>query len=358
MEQAPATDGQVGDGTGAGTPDWAGFSVAWRRGFAEILAIRLVRGQADPRERLGRRPATLLRWLGLAYGPVLISLALPLGAAPGRRAALLILLGSINAGMFAAAALAWRYALTRASTIDDLLRPCPDREAVPGIIHRAVEQRWQVAVATLVALLPWVVPILAATPPWSEPASFVLVVNLTWTMFLLGNVSYWLVVPPVMVLRIRSWQTLAIRWNDPARTPGVRTFSEGYAYAALFLALAALAVTLPGALGTPLFGPYLPFLYALLIALSAWVGVVTQAAIYGLVRRYRLRLLDELARGSDFVVPENRTGEIANRIGPDTSGALAVYGSIASAPGLPYGTALVVQYVAALVGSFAGLLLQ
>lgn len=177
-----------------------GFSAAWQRGFEEIFAIWLVRGRADHRQRLGRRPATLARWLGLAYWPPLVSLILPLGAEPGRRAVLLLLLGTINAGMFAAGALAWRYALTRANTIDDLLRPCPNRESVPNIIHRAVSLRWQATLPALFALMPWMSSPVTGAPLWSEGASIVLGINLTWTMALLGNVSYWLIVPPLLVI--------------------------------------------------------------------------------------------------------------------------------------------------------------
>jgi sterol 24-C-methyltransferase len=59
-------------------------------------------------------------------------------------------------------------------------------------------------------------------------------------------------------------------------TPGIRTLSEGYAYPALFLALGALAVTLPGLLGnTPLLGDLQPYLYGWLLILSLWVAVTT-----------------------------------------------------------------------------------
>lgn len=354
MEETSAAS----EAAAAGHDEWAGFSAAWQRGFQEVIAIRLVRGRADPRESLGRRPATLARWLALGYGPVLPSLVLPLGDEPTERAALLLLLGTINAGMFAAAALAWRYALDRAHTIDDLLRPCPERDVVPGIIHRAVSRRWQVALPTLFALLPWVVPLLAGTPAWSGWAPVVLAANLTWTMFLLGNVSYWLIIPPLLVIKMRAWRTVALRWNDPARTPGIRTFSEGYAYSALFLALGALAVTVPSLLGAPLFGPYVPYLYALLFGLSLWVGVITQAAIYSMVRRFRLSLLDELASTGDFVLTENRAAEVRERTGANFPNTLAVYGSVVGAPSLPYGTVFLIQYVAALSGSAAGLLLQ
>jgi hypothetical protein len=354
VEQAPTFD----EPASTEQEGWTGFSAAWARGCREIFAIRLVRGRADPRLRVRGRPGTLIRWLGLSYGPCLLSLPLPLGAEAGRRAGLLLLLGTINAGMFAAASLAWGYVLRRADTVDELLGPCPRRDNVAALIQRAIDRRRQAALPAALGLLPWVVASFTNPSGLSDVAELGLMVNVTWTLFLFGNVGYWLIVPPLVVIRIRSWTSLAMRWNDPARTPGIRTLSEGYAYSALFLALAALAVTIPGLSGVPLFDPYLPYLYATLLGLSLWVGVVTQVVIYAMVRRFRLALLDRLAFDDGLVLTEDRASEVTNRNVPALSDTLTIYGSIAGAPGLPYGTALVVQYVAALVGSIVGFLLQ
>lgn len=110
----------------------------------------------------------------------------------------------------------------------------------------------------------------------------------------------------------------------------------------------------------PLFGGYLPYLYAWLLLLSLWIGVITQLRIYTIVRHFRLHLLDELASGNDFLLRKDQAPEVARQIRerPDLGTTLSVYGSIATASGLPYGTALVVQYAAALVGSLVGFLLQ
>lgn len=356
MTDAPLTDNTA---TAVTEPAaWAGFSKAWERGFREIIAIRLVRGRVEPQVRMRKRPAAVARWLGFAYGPTLIGLVLPLGADPAQRSILLLLLGTINAGMCAAATLAWRNGLTKATMIDRLLHASPHRDTVPAIVHRGLDLRWQVVPPVAFALLPWVIALANGSFTRPTMATLALVTNLSWTLFLLGNVTYWLAVPPWLVVRMRSWSTLSLRWNDPARTPGLRALSEGYGYAGLFLALGAGVVTLPGMLGIPVFGPYLPFIYALLLALSGWVGVATQAFIYAIVRRFRLRLLDELAKSESFYLTENRSAEIVTSTNRDLSDTLAVYGAVAGAAGLPYGTALVVQYCAAVVGSITGVLLQ
>jgi hypothetical protein len=177
---------------------------------------------------------------------------------------------------------------------------------------------------------------------------------------LLANVSYWLVVPPLLVIRLRSSRELRLRWNDPAHTSGIRTLSEGYAFPAVFLALAAFAVTLPGALDHPLFGSFLPYLYIWLLVLSLWVGIATQLSLYAIVRRYRIRVLDSLASAGGLLLAENQAATLPTLIeGNDQlASTLSVYASVAASEGLPYGTALVVQYVAAVVGSVVGFLLQ
>jgi hypothetical protein len=167
-------------------------------------------------------------------------------------------------------------------------------------------------------------------------------------------------VPPVLVIRLHGSRELRLRWNDPARTSGIRTLSEGYAFPAVFLALAAFAVTVPGVLDHPLFGPFLPYLYIWLLILSLWVGVATQLSLYAIVRRYRIRVLDTLAATRSLLLAEDQSASLSALVQNDDqlSSMLSIYSSVAAAPGLPYGTALVVQYVAAIIGSVVGFLLQ
>jgi hypothetical protein len=259
--------------------------------------------------------------------------------------------------MFAAAAMAWAFPLRRLDTIDDVIRSSADRDRIVAPVRKGYGF-WQ----TTLPLGSAAVPIaLLATAGDFTARNIAMTANYAWTMFFLGNVSYWLIVPPLMVIRMRKCSDLALRWNDPARTPGIRTLSEGYAYPALFLALGALAVTLPGLLGNaPLLGTYQPYLYGILLALSLWVGALTQLVIFVIIRRYRLRLLDTLAGAESYRLSEGHVAEIFERVRITEAApiTLAAYNSIAGAPGLPYGTSLIVQYAAALVGSLVGFLLQ
>lgn len=343
------------------------MTAVWTRGYREIYAIRIIRRGAPADVRVSKSRRHFTRWLALSFGPAVLSIALivPLGGTDDYNKArllfLIALLGVINGGMFAAAILAWRYGLDRAHTVDDLLRPCRRRDHVVSVIDWSIDVQRQSVAPLAFALTPWIVVLIHdGTHVWTRFPFFILLLNTTWSMATLGNVSYWLVMPPIMVMRLRACTDILLRWHDPARTAGIRTFSEGYAYPAFFLALGAFGVTFPGLIDHPIFGAYLPYIYGLLIALSLWIGVLAQVNIYLVVRQFRLRLLDGLAPDDLFALSALKPSKILGTIGeiPQLELSLSAYSSIASSPSLPFGTGTVVQYVAALVGSLAGFLLQ
>jgi hypothetical protein len=274
---------------------------------------------------------------------------------------LLVELGGINAGAFAAAALAWRFGLNRAGAVDDMLWACPRRDWVVGAVGRAVGHCRQAPLPLAFGVFPWIGAGVQGEFATHDVLPLVLVLaNISWTLMLVANDCYWLIVPPVIAIRMMRCPELKLRWNDPARTPGIRILSEGYVFPAFFLALAALAVTAPRLAHYPLFGGYLPYLYVSLLLLSLWVGLVPQVCIYSVIRRFKLTLLDELMPAAEVVVVGSRAQEAVNYL-QDAAGLkekLAVYDTIAAAPGLPFGTATIVQYMTAIIGSLIGFLLQ
>jgi hypothetical protein len=356
---------RVAEGEPANRDQWTGFSDVWSRGFKEIYAIRLVRGRLSPGDSVTRHPSSLLRWIGLSYGPAVLTLVVAAGShawwAQPKKTGLVLLLGTVNAGAFAAAALAWGYALKRSATIDDLLRPCQKRDWVVSVTNRAIDHDRQVVLPFLFSILPWLIAGISGSYSHSRLFPLILILlNLTWTMALIGNTSYWLLVPPIMALRLRQCDDIELRWNDPAHTEGIRTFSEGYAFSASFLALATLAVTIPGLIDRPLFGSYLLYLYCWLLLLSLWIGIVTQLFIYLIIRHFKYEILDALATGRDYNLSEHQSAEILAlmKTRPDLNDRLTIYNVVAAASSLPFGTALITQYVVAIVGSIVSVLLQ
>lgn len=322
-----------------------------------------MRGTRDPYQPAFRSPWVLLRWILLSFGLPGLALAGPLlpprfaWAVDAADVQLLLLLGFVNAGMFAAATQAWRFPLKRLTTGDDLVRESASRERFAAVAGKSYGLK-QVILPIAGAVTPVVVMFQSGTV---TAHALAITANIAWTGFFFGNVSYWLIVPPFLVIKIRSSTDLTLRWNDPARTPGLRTLSEGYAFPAVFLALAAFAVTLPGLLrNQPLLGDYQPLLYGVILGLSLWVGVLPQLVIFRIVRRFRLRILDTLAGSESYRLSEQRAADIFARA-RDTEHApitLSAYNSIAGAPSLPFATSLIVQYFAAVIGSFIGFLLQ
>ena len=353
---------------GAAADNWAGFSEVWQVGFERIYTIRLTRSRlrADTsNESFTRRPVNILRWLGLSYGPAFVTSGILLSDSSWwsqpQRAVLPFVLGTINAGAFASAALAWGYALKRAHTVDDLLRPCRTRDRVVGVIGRAVDHKRQAPLPLLLALLPWLISAVAGDYAKPGALAFVLLlINISWTLALTANDTYWLLVPPLIAIRIRACRDIRLRWNDPAYTEGIRTLSEGFAFPAIFLALGALAVTIPSLTHHAIFGAYLPYLFAWLLIASLWNGVLTQLCLYSVIRRFKLRVLDEIAAESSLLLPLDRATELRRHLGAKTQLAdrLSVYSMVSSAPALPLGTGTIVQYVAALMGSVVGFILQ
>jgi hypothetical protein len=345
--------------------EWCGFSDTWIDTFSKIFIIRMIWRRVSIKARVHRNPAMFMRWIGLSFGPALVSIPLA-EAIDGRlwpfsirQSALFALLAIINGGMFAAPFLAWRYAATKAGTIDELLRPCRERERITSLIGRAAAPRRQAFMPVLLGILPAVITLLHGRAITWTAASLTLLLNTTWSMAVLGNVAYWLLVPPLLASRMRKCNDLALRWNDPAHTPGIRTLSLGFAYSACYLALGALAVTAPGIFHYPIFDPYTSYLYALLAGLSAWVGVYTHINIYFIVQGFKLRILDDLATQDKFVVTPDRSSEILEKLeNKPVTAAISMYDKIATAPAMPYGTGVVVPYLSAIAGSVVAFLLQ
>jgi hypothetical protein len=271
---------------------------------------------------------------------------------------LIVVLVFINAGAFAAAALAWNYAAKRAYTVDELLRTSSWKDAAVDPLFWGLSTRRQLALPAIFAAIPIVAAITEAMSKEGIPLSLFAIRGMeSYTLAIVGSDVWWLLIPPIVILRLRSASDLNLRWHDPARTPGIRTFAEGYGFSSIFVALAAAAVTIPGLLHHQIFGSATIWLYAALMLVSLWIGVATQLQIYLIVRRARLHWMDafEVARPSlrpsVWRRPDSGiTGHAAD--------SLSVYASIAASSNLPYGSAIIVQYFTAVLGSVVGLLLQ
>jgi hypothetical protein len=326
-------------------------------GHEKIFVLRLT---ASVDRRL---PRTWIPWLALSGWPLVIEFVG--GLLPGQHIVLtedehllLIVLAVLNAGALAGAGLAWRFATRRAHAVDRLVALSGARDRAVAPFYAAFRTRYQAVLPLGLGLLPIIWSVESAVSTGSRgSAEWLILASISWTLMLVGNDIWWLLVPPLFIMRLRDCDDLDLRWHDPARTPGIRTLAEGYGFAASFLVLAAFGATLPALLGRPLFGGAVPYIYYALIGLSLWVGVGTQMVIYYIVRRARLVSLDSLEVDSplprsSLIVPGN------HEMPALLADKLSAYTTLMSATNLPYGSATVVQYLAALVGSLAGFVLQ
>lgn len=343
--------------------EWCGFSAAFERGRREVLILRLLRSERLGSRTSRRRPRTWIPWLALSYWPLAcaaVATMLPAGwsiAFSSGNWLVLVTLGSLNAGCFAAASLAWDFATRRARTVDALIATSDVRDDAVSPISTGLKIHYQAVLPTCLGIVPVIVMIRRVVAVGGQSGSqWILAGAAVWTLVLVANDVWWLLVPPLIVWRLCGGDRLDLRWHDPARTPGIRTLAEGYGYAASFLVLAAFCVTVPNLTGNFLLGSWVPTVWTVLIALSCWTGIGSQIAIFYLVRRERLRSLDELAVGRSWKSPvlllplKDADESVADSI--------AVYQAVSSSASLPYGSATVVQYFAALVGSVVGFVLQ
>ena len=337
---------------------WTGFSDVFRRGQREILALRLVR---DVRRS---RPQTWLPWILASGVPILagvVSVILPWGLASAWsnvRWGLLTLLAAINAGGLAAAALAWNFATKRSHSIDVLLSTSTARDSAVSPISRAMPWRVQIFLPTALASIPFIFAAARTVRGSADTDLYTTCLAVAWTLFIVGNDIWWLIVPPLSIVKIYDKDDLNLIWHDPARTAGIRTFAEGYGFSAVFLIGGALVVLIPGTPWRQLLGSTIPYVYAALLLLSLWIGAMTQTLIYLLTRRNRLRVMQTLVVDIRLTGPQARFWGRPRRDTAELADSLAAYATIASAPNLPYGSAVVVQYVAAVVGSVVGFIIQ
>ncbi|MEV6343798.1 hypothetical protein [Actinoplanes sp. NPDC051851] len=341
---------------------WSGFSEAFRRGQREILVLRLVRGV-----RRGS-PGTWAPWVFFSVAPLVMAAALPVIvpalpfglACPWRSIdwGLLSLLTMINFGVFAAASLAWNFGLKHGESIDNLLSTCAVRDLAMRPVHWAMSVPVQSIFPAAFAMVPLGYFVKGLMTGRQDVPYYADCLAAAWTMLIVGNDVWWLVIPPLIIVRIRDRDDLNLLWHDPARTPGIRTFAEGYGYSSAILIAGALVIVVPEVPWHPLVSEFVRWIYPTLLILSLWIGAMTQTLIYMLNRRKKLRVLRYLEVDQELLRPRPGLLRRAGRNTQELADSLTAYAVVAAAPNLPYGSAVVAQYAAAVVGSALGFFFQ
>lgn len=174
--------------------------------------------------------------------------------------------------------------------------------------------------------------------------------GVAWTCALGANAIYWLIVNPEMTRRILRLQRLHLIWHSPASTPAIIKLSRGYGFctsavlvAALSTEFLALQISSYGTDG--LLSALTIFVPSLTGAIALFVGLAPHFWLYGAVRNARQVTLSRLEVLIGKEPPSTR--KAAERVHQHVE----LYRLVERSPGLPFSTAAMVQYAAAVLGS-------
>jgi len=250
----------------------------------------------------------------------------------------------MTGGATGAAFLAWGFCDHRAKVVDALVPTPTAKLRTFRPIQAALSYKWQLIACAIGIGIGSSAILQSGVMHEGHVAARVLVLATgASTSFVVSNDIYWLLAAPSIAYLLPFSPDLRIRWNDPARTPGIQLLAEGYILSTMLVMLAAVGVTLPGLFGEPILGRWLSFVYVSLLAISLWIGVGTQFALYVVIRRVKLESLAQISKYHTSIPHRNELVDI--------DGFTSTYLSVSLSPGLPYGTGVVLQYFVAVATS-------
>jgi len=284
----------------------------------------------------------------------------PEWAAIGSRTLIWFAVGGGCAGLMLAAALAaWSFAAGRMVEIDAMLREPADCKVLCGWLATAMSKRRQL-VLPLVGMVGGPLYLFAISSHLAAAGVSVAIPSyllVAWLGFIGGNVVYWLWVATEIPRFLHLSSNLALRWHDPAATPGLRLLVDGYSISAIFLlagimSLAALAFVPSSLLRVPAASTVLIGVFAIGVASSVRVAVVPFYWIWVIVSHHKRRTLERICE---------RLSSLDDIFDPrkamDDDQLLRLYEHVARSPALPFNTSVTVQYGAALAGAIVAFLI-
>jgi hypothetical protein len=338
------------------------FLLLVNSGYSRVLAVRMARGgrsQAPWPQNvlLGLRsaaPAALipaLFELSLRFGYP--SLALHSLRAISWVAALTVvdLLGLLCAWR------GWSLFARSAPSVDDLMAKSAAREEISSWLAKAMSWRRQGLLSVLFGLIACLLLRIAEPEIRTQlEINFPSYVAVAWTGMIGGNCVYWLVALSDLVRRILRLPDLSLIWHSPASTPAIAQLSGGFAFMtmatlAAFVCVEVLAVR-SAAYGQSNVLTSLTTVIPVLAGVGALVvGILPHWWLYSAVRDGRRAALRALLPLAGDRVPT--TTEQAALVRDNVS----LYREVETSPSLPFSTAAMVQYAAAVLGTLVAFLL-
>jgi hypothetical protein len=341
-------------------PAEGGVTRVMALGFRRVLVLRVA--------RLTYRST---RWPGLAVATASATLAgsWPLGLElvlylTARRYALLTAdavswvaaLTVVNTAALVATWRSWSILDRAGPSIDDLLIRSSGRDRLVRWLTKTLGL-WRQILFSVLAMVGACALLALAQPAIEDaleigPVSYVAV---AWTAYIAANDAYWLIVVARLGRRILRLRDLNLVWHSPASTPGIVQLSSAYTFGTtiiLFLAIGVEVLALRvSAYGDSAVLRSVAITFPVVAALAALIfGILPHRWLYLAVRDARREVLRQLASSS------GTTPVTAAEI-PRAQGKISLYSTVESSPGLPFSTATMVQYTAAVIGTLVGTLL-
>jgi hypothetical protein len=250
--------------------------------------------------------------------------------------------------------LGWRTwtLLSRAGTsIDDLLATCTGRDQLTAWLAAALSARRQLVFAALSAAAALI--LLGLTQPAIEarlemgPVSYV---TMAWAGLIGGNCFYWLVTLSEFGRRVLGRRDLNLVWHSPSSTPAIAQLSDMFGFLTLVVLIVFVAMELFN---------YAASRYGSSAVLSVLsdvfpVGFAVAALLAGLMPHFFLYRTVRDARRSTLRALLPLTGDRPPST-PDAAALLheriELYRLVETSPGLPFSTASMVQFAAAVLGT-------
>lgn len=168
---------------------------------------------------------------------------------------------------------------------------------------------------------------------------------------------YWLYVLPTIARKLHGSRHLRLRSHDPAGTPAIRAFANGSALAAFFLmagVVTVLALTFwgPRLFAIPPLEILITVVFTIYAVLGFRVGPYTYMWLYAIITREKAENLGMISR---WIPPVSKMHEEYNEKAIEW---VNLYQTLSSVPHLPFSTAALVQYIAALLGAVVAFAIQ
>ncbi len=339
-----------------------GFSSAWRMGFRRILILRFLMLREGFASNRRDTVLPLLISAGLASVPALLNIGLLMGKSTWATPTFKDFLwtwafATVNFIVIMASVGSWVFVARRSDEIDRLISDPLEQHRVGMwlVRHYSLGRQIPLPAFGLLSSICYL-GIFHGAVQSTVDVTVVSFISVAWTSLLAGNALHWLFVAPSIVGRIRKVKGLALRWFDPASTPGLLALSRGTGFSAVTLVAGAAGVALIGfvAPNTAQIGP----VQVLLIAFFA--VLMSAIVLSGLRPLLQIRWLIATSKELSLAELSNRMPSLVDmtqeKLAPDRT--LDAYRAVSQAPNWPFSTSALVQFSAALLATVVAFVLS